>query len=209
MMRGTAFALKVVADQEDTFDVKNDAQLAALLSRASALSRALPDRPVDDYKRQVSDALSPVLDEQTQALNRTEVERIVRQRLGQQRFREALLSYWGAACAVTGVDIPEVLRASHTKPWADCDTDNERLDVFNGFLLSANLDALFDRHLISFDEQGSILISKALSPEQLRSLGIAEGARLRWVAPEHQRYLTAHRQRFSALSQGSPSACRS
>ena len=77
--------------------------------------------------------------------NGTEVERMVRQRIGQQNFRQALMTYWGGACAVTGIDVSDVLRASHIKPWAECATDAERLDVFNGFLLSANLDALFDK----------------------------------------------------------------
>jgi hypothetical protein len=83
----------------------------------------------------------------------------VLQRVGQNKFREAMLDYWGGACAVTGVAIPQVLRASHAKPWSECASDAGRLDVFNGFLLSANLDALFDRYLISFDEQGELIIA--------------------------------------------------
>lgn len=46
--------------------------------------------------------------------------------------------------------------ASHAKPWAECANDAERLDVFNGFLLVANLNALFDRFLISFDDTGRL-----------------------------------------------------
>jgi putative restriction endonuclease len=178
------------------FDVQGDADLAALLRRASSLSRALPNQPAADYEQEVAQTLSGL----GAGTVRTEVERLVRQRIGQDRFREALFAYWGGVCAVTGISVPEVLRASHAKPWAECESDNERLDVFNGFLLCANLDALFDRHLISFDNKGSILISQALPPEQLHSLGIAEGGRLRWVAPEHERYLTVHRLRFKALS---------
>jgi putative restriction endonuclease len=182
------------------FDVKGDAELAALLKRASGLSRALPNQPANDYEREVARTLSAL----SSTTGRTEVERLVRQRIGQHKFREALFTYWGGVCAVTGISVPEVLRASHAKPWAECETDKERLDVFNGFLLCANLDALFDRHLISFDEKGSILISQALPPEQLHSLGIAEGGRLRWVAPEHERYLRVHRLQFKALCQLNP-----
>ena len=128
----------------------------------------------------------------------TEVERMVRQRVGQQRFRETMLDYWGGACAVTGVAVPAVLRASHARPWADCASDAERLDVFNGVLLTANLDALFDRFLISFDEQGRLLTSPALVADDWRSLGVAAGMRLRWMAPEHQVYLAFHQARFRA-----------
>lgn len=84
------------------------------------------------------------------------MERLVRQRVGQQAFRQAMLDYWGGACAVTGVALSEVLRASHAKPWAECVSDAERLDVFNGFLLNANLDALFDRFLITFSDDGEL-----------------------------------------------------
>jgi putative restriction endonuclease len=182
------------------FDVQGDADLAALFKRASGLSRALPNQPATDYEHEVAETLSALREGTAQ----TEVERLVRQRIGQDKFRDALLAYWGGACAVTGVSVPEVLRASHAKPWAECDTDKERLDVFNGFLLCANLDALFDRHLISFDQQGTLLISDALSSEQLNWLGIRVGAKLRWIAPEHEGYLTGHRLRFKALCQLNP-----
>jgi predicted restriction endonuclease len=59
-----------------------------------------------------------------------------------------------------------LLRASHIKPWADCETDAELLDVYNGLLLAAHLDAAFDSSLISFNEKGQILfpaISKKLT----------------------------------------------
>ncbi|WP_197702519.1 HNH endonuclease [Candidatus Nitrosoglobus terrae] len=124
------------------------------------------------------------------------VERWVSQRVGQDKFCEAMLEYWGGACAVTGVNIPEVLRANHAKPWAECVTDAERLDVFNGLLLMANLDALFDRFLISFDEQGRMLIAPALAEVDLFPLGIMPGMELRWIEPQHQPYLAQHRHRL-------------
>lgn len=62
----------------------------------------------------------------------TEAHRLVKQRIGQEIFRESLMDYWGGRCSATGLDMPELLRASHIKPWAKCETDVERLDVFNG-----------------------------------------------------------------------------
>ena len=126
---------------------------------------------------------------------------MVRQRIGQQKFREAMLSYWGGTCAVTGLALPDVLRASHAKPWAECESDAERLDVFNGFLLTANLDALFDRFLISFNAQGRLLLSPVLATADLHLLGISPELRLRWLAPEHQPYLQFHRARMQEHSQ--------
>ena len=97
--------------------------------------------------------------------------------------------------------LPQALRASHAKPWAECATDAERLDVFNGFLLSANLDALFDNFLISFSDDGQLLVSEQIAPCDRERLGLgAPGAmRLRWVARQHQTYLDFHRERFARL----------
>lgn len=179
------------AQVANAFRVATEAELAALLRRAASLSRALPSQAASDYQQAVAAELS----ELPAGIVGTEVERMVRQRVGQNKFRDAMLDYWGGACAVTGVAIPEVLRASHAKPWAECATDAERLDVFNGFLLSANLDALFDRFLISFDEQGLLVTAPVLAGTDLQPLGISPGMKLRWVNALHQPYLTLHRGR--------------
>jgi putative restriction endonuclease len=107
-----------------------------------------------------------------------------------------MLNYWGGACAVTGIALPDVLRASHAKPWAECDSDAERLDVFNGFLLTANLDALFDRFLISFNEAGELMASNQLPESTIEKLGLDRALYLRWLAKEHLPYLQFHHERF-------------
>lgn len=178
------------------FCVPTLADLAILLRRAASLSQALPNQAVHDYHAAVAQELETLPVE----ARGTEVERLVRQRVGQARYRDALLTYWGGACAVTGVSVAEALRASHAKPWAECTDDAERLDAFNGFLLVANLDALFDRFLISFDDTGHLLVSARLSPSDLSGLGIQPGMRLRWLASEHQHYLQWHRERFLLTS---------
>lgn len=178
--------------QTDGFSADTVASLATLLRRAAGLARALPSQAANDYEATVAGQLAQL----PPNLGGTEVERLVRQRVGQQKFREAMLDYWGGACAVTAVALPEVLRASHAKPWAECASDAERLDVFNGFLLVANLDALFDRFLISFDDAGHLLISDRLSQNDLPGLGIHSGMTLRWLASEHRHYLQWHRERF-------------
>jgi hypothetical protein len=180
------------AGADDVFCVPTLADLAALLRRAANLSQALPKQAVRDYHATVAQAVQELPAES----RGTEVERLVRQRVGQERYRDALLTYWGGACAVTGINVPEVLRASHAKPWAECADDAARLDAFNGFLLVANLDALFDRFLISFDEAGHLLASARLSQGQLHALGIHPGMALRWLAGEHRPYLQWHRERF-------------
>lgn len=98
-------------------------------------------------------------------------------RVGQDEYRENLEKLWGRACAVTGCNIREVLRASHAKPWKDCKEKDEkqRLDGHNGLLLSANYDALFDKGLISFSplkDGWKIMIAPSMEQSQLEFLGI-------------------------------------
>ena len=169
-------------------------QLSQLLLRITALAHSLPNQAAIDYEMQVQDTLLQL------PKNGTEIERMVRQRIGQNAFRNAMLEYWGRACAVTNINVTQALRASHAKPWAECINDAERLDVFNGFLLSANLDALFDKFLISFSSYGTILISPTLNEIQLRLLGIDENLKLRWVAKAHVPYLEYHRACFLTVN---------
>lgn len=176
-----------------TFMLQSEAILARWLRRAAALSHALPNQAVTAFEQQVQAELEQLAPPVAQ---NTEVLRMVRQRVGQQAYRQAMLDYWGGACAVTGLALVPVLRASHAKPWAVCDSDAERLDVFNGLLLAAHLDALFDQFLLSFDEHGRVLISPQLDAAACEVLGLRPTMRMRWVAVEHQRYMGYHRQRF-------------
>lgn len=124
----------------------------------------------------------------------TERTREVRQRIGQDVFREALMDLWQGRCAVTGISFPpELLRASHAKPWAKAN-DKERLDPFNGVLLATHLDAMFDNGLIGFDEQGRLLVSSQLDPVVQSHFDIHQGLRLRSTAPGHLPYLAWHRE---------------
>jgi predicted restriction endonuclease len=113
-----------------------------------------------------------------------------------------MLDYWGGACAVTGLALPQALRASHAKPWAECSSDAERLDVYNGFLLSANLDVLFDSFLVSFTDEGEVLVSETITPSDQQKMGLTTGMSLRWVSAQHGPYLRFHRQRFLQMVAG-------
>lgn len=81
-------------------------------------------------------------------------------RIGQDFFRSMLLENYNSKCAITGLDVPQVLRASHIVAWAD-DKAN-RMNPENGILLSATYDAAFDKHLISFDEDYRMILSKQI-----------------------------------------------
>ncbi len=124
-------------------------------------------------------------------LTDTEREALIKARIGQGGYREALLAYWGG-CAITDCTVPVLLRASHIKPWRDASA-RERLDPYNGLLLTPNLDLAFDQGLISFNDHGHILISEALDPESAQALNITPDLRLRQIDPRHRGYLAWHR----------------
>lgn len=124
----------------------------------------------------------------------TEREEVRKARVGQGRFRLSLLELWEAKCAVTGVDIPAVLTASHIKPWR-CATNAERLDPHNGLLILPQYDRLFDRGFISFADDGDILLSPALPKDKLDLLGVTENGKLKAVNQAHKPFLAFHRER--------------
>ncbi|MEF8702602.1 MAG: HNH endonuclease signature motif containing protein [Candidatus Accumulibacter sp. UW26] len=103
------------------------------------------------------------------------------------------MCYWRGRCCVTGLAVPELLRASHIKPWALCDSDDERLDVFNGLLLAPHLDAIFDGGWVSVGEAGELLVSSALPHEALVLFNLQHSLRVTYLSSQHQRYMGFHR----------------
>jgi len=125
-------------------------------------------------------------------LSDTERDSLVKSRIGQVLFRQYLLDYWGE-CAVTGCKNTTLLRASHIKPWSKSNV-TERLSLYNGILLSPTLDTCFDSGLISFDNNGDIIISAQLSNDDQLLLGINQNMKLKKVSNEHKPYLEYHRE---------------
>ena len=124
----------------------------------------------------------------------TQKEALITARNGQGKFRNKLLAYWNSACSATKMGNERLLRASHIKPW--CDSDNEeRLCKFNGLLLTPNLDALFDKGLITFEDNGKIKISHEVSLADLKKLGVDNSLFLRKnkIQARHKVFLSYHR----------------
>ncbi len=130
------------------------------------------------------------------SISDTERIAVTQARRGQGLYRRRLMEYWGNACSITGCKIPQVLRASHAKPWASCTTASDRLSQFNGFLLTANLDALFDKGLITFDDSGKICIAEQINSEQQKALGINSDMCIRvgMLSEKHLEYLHYHQK---------------
>ncbi|HYD51658.1 MAG TPA: HNH endonuclease [Gemmatimonadaceae bacterium] len=179
---GAASSVKHPLESAVCLDVETISELGRLLRRAYQLARTLPHQLLHDFEQR------------TAGMPRaTEAERLIVQRVGQDVFRCGLLEYWEGRCAATGLAVTELLRASHIKPWADCATDAERLDVFNGLLLAPHLDAAFDKGFITVNELGAVVISPALAESARLQLGLAEGFKIERLTPAHQEYLRWHR----------------
>ncbi len=130
-------------------------------------------------------------DEHTPGLSTTEREYLQKARIGQGDFRNKLLNLFSSKCPVTGIENPDLLIASHIKPWNTC-TNKERLEPNNGILLSALLDRLFDKGLITFDSNGSIVGSKTLGYEDRLRCGLENLAQIS-LSKEAEEYMGYHR----------------
>lgn len=124
-----------------------------------------------------------------------EKEARTKARIGQGQFRKDVLAIWNNTCPVTGVNSPNLLIASHIHSWLLSDND-EKVDGYNGFPLSPNADKLFDKGLISFANDGSLLVSPHLSTTTLTALGISKTTQINGLTKKHQFYLEKHRSTY-------------
>ena len=167
----------------DTLTVTGDPDFRATLKPIHQLSRSLPTHSLDEFRRKTAGLLT-----------KTEAERLTVVRVGQEIFRNGLLAYWDGACAITGLSVPELLRASHAKPWASCDTDDERLDTHNGLLLAGHLDLAFDQGYISVAPDGAVEVSARLDAPARTILSLDSPRRISRIDPAHRPYLAWHRE---------------
>lgn len=113
----------------------------------------------------IEDVLSDMSLSETQKLTLIEARR------GQGIFREKCLEIY-PACPVTGVSFRPLLKASHIKPWRECETGTERLNPYNGIMLAAHVDVLFDGGYLSFSNEGEIILSQKFNSQIWEDLNI-------------------------------------
>jgi 5-methylcytosine-specific restriction enzyme A len=128
--------------------------------------------------------------------NITERQGLVTSRVGQGAYRKSILLRWKYRCAVTNYSKKEILIASHIVSWKDS-TNEERLDVDNGILLSPTYDALFDQRLISFENSGKIILSDSLSKTKYESIGVTSKELIKNFSQYNYPYLERHRNQTS------------
>lgn len=93
--------------------------------------------------------------------NGHERETVIKQRVDQSAFRNMILNNYNSTCAITDINEPKLLIASHIIPWSErADT---RLNPENGICLSALYDKAFDQGLITIrPDDFTIMISDSL-----------------------------------------------
>lgn len=124
----------------------------------------------------------------------TDIEKIIKMRVSQGSFRRLLL-FERHQCNLCDISATSVLRASHIKEWSESSRE-ERIDANNGLLLCANHDALFDRHLLSFEPNtGNICISPSIDSDQRKALNLSESARLS-MTNRMKSYIQIHYKKF-------------
>ena len=134
---------------------------------------------------------------QRELLNRglvgpVERHQIVKSRRGQGVFRDNVESR-EPKCRITGVSNPRYLRASHIKPWRKS-SDIEKIDGNNGLMLAPHVDFLFDRGFISFEDDGTLVVSTQIEDGALESWGIPTELNVGVFSPEQAVYLKFHRE---------------
>jgi hypothetical protein len=127
--------------------------------------------------------------------NVTERSGLVTSRVGQGAYRKRIIHRWEYQCAVTKFNKVEILIASHIVPWSKS-TNDQRLDVHNGILLSPTYDALFDRHLITFDNKGEIILSDQIERAAFQKIGVTGKERIEHLSKYNFNYLDLHNQEF-------------
>lgn len=121
----------------------------------------------------------------------TEKETIIKSRVGHSKLKEILLNNL-KKCQLCNIKKEELLIASHIKPWSKSNSQ-ERLDLNNVLLLCPIHDSLFDKGFISFNDNGEIIISNALSEEDILSLNIDKTLKIA-LNEKQKEYMEYHRE---------------
>lgn len=128
-------------------------------------------------------------------LDETIKDALIKARKGQGKFRTNTLSIMHA-CPFTNITNMRLLRASHIIPWAECLTAQDRLDGNNGLTFTPTYDTLFDLGYISFQDDGTLLISPLMTNEDSEALMLIKDKKYQINNENGQRnkYLSYHRK---------------
>jgi hypothetical protein len=169
--------------------------LVARLAEAGVKAPPLHDSPgADDNEAEWRESLEREELAKLEAANIPDTERkaLAKARLGQGLYRKRLMSV-EKRCRVSGVSNTRYLIASHIWPWRHA-SNGERLDGENGLLLTPSIDFIFDRGLISFEDDGTLLVSPVADTASLARLGVTAGQNVGPFTSRQREFLRRHRE---------------
>lgn len=188
----------IVFDGEDNYSLKPPVFYWILKNEMlSAIEEFLPANK-NSVKNRLSDTadLYPLtrLYNGTDNLDGKERKAVLSVRQNQEKIRKAAIRKYNGICAISGLKIPSLLTASHIKPWA-CSTPHEKGDLHNILLLCPSHNALFDRFLITFRDDGTIMINEKITDEDKIKLNINDDMKIK-IDEDTKKYLAYHREIF-------------
>ena len=124
------------------------------------------ERILADYQHKTLEEVYPEIEFDLKDLKGEIKIRAVKTRVNQSVFRQMILKTYESRCAISGIDLPELLIAGHIVPWAE--NEHERLNPENGLCLSNLYDRAFEKGLICIDTDYKILISRRLKEESTK-----------------------------------------
>ena len=134
----------------------------------------------------------------TRAIERSPIEETTRKalvaaRVGQGRFRTDVLVV-EPRCRITGVEDQRLLIASHIRPWYRCPENDQRLDPFNGLMLTPTFDRMFDRGLLTFEDNGDVHVSPSVSTNVVHRIALDKHRNVGRFREDQKPYLEYHRE---------------
>ena len=123
----------------------------------------------------------------------TEKEAVVKIRILQNKYRKDLLQCLKYG-PITGISDERLLIASHIKPWR-WSSDEEKLDVNNGFVFSPLYDKLFDIGLITFTDKKEMILSSTLSESTIKKLNLKHEIYDDLPVKGREKYLLFHNEK--------------
>ena len=191
-------------DGRNISDMQFDEDLSSLLAKykyptlpssESSHATELSDAPIfSENEKSIVAQSANEIEEFIDGFNGEEKDVIAKYRLNQGKYRNVQLRYWDNTCAVSGLKDSRLLVASHILPWSKS-TASQKGNPYNGLLLSVVWDSLFDKGLISFDDDGKAILDR-LSAETIRCLGLEcsnQAISTDKLTTQHRQYLQMHR----------------
>ena len=116
----------------------------------------------ESQNRKIEEVTAERVTGQEEFLHKSGEDKIreIKTRVNQNFFRQIILGNYLHSCAICGLNISELLIASHVIPWSM--NPKERLNPQNGICFCALHDKAFDRGFISVKTDYRIVISKQL-----------------------------------------------